>query len=59
MDSPETPDEVHRVDPDDGAIGKQLGEDAQRPADIGYDAKRNRVLVPILTGNRIEIWQLK
>ncbi len=29
------------------------------PADIGYDAKRNRVLIPILTGNRIEIWQLK
>jgi sugar lactone lactonase YvrE len=29
------------------------------PADIGYDAKRNRVLIPILTGNRIEIWQLQ
>jgi len=29
------------------------------PADIGYDAKRNRVLVPILTGNRVEIWQLQ
>jgi sugar lactone lactonase YvrE len=29
------------------------------PADIGYDAKRNRVLIPILTGNRVEIWQLK
>jgi len=28
------------------------------PADIGYDAKRNRVLVPILAGNRVEIWQL-
>lgn len=28
------------------------------PADIGYDAKRNRVLIPIFTGNRIEIWQL-
>jgi len=28
------------------------------PADIGYDAKRNRLLIPILTGNRIEIWQL-
>ena len=26
--------------------------------DIGYDAKRNRVLIPIFTGNRIEIWQL-
>src|SRR5436190_1979786 len=28
------------------------------PADIGYDAKRNRLLVPILSGNRVEIWQL-
>ena len=28
------------------------------PADIGYDAKRNRILIPIFTGNRIEIWQL-
>jgi hypothetical protein len=29
------------------------------PADIGYDAKRNRLLIPIFTGNRIEIWQLQ
>ena len=29
------------------------------PADIGYDAKRNRVLIPVFTGNRIEIWQLQ
>lgn len=28
------------------------------PADIGYDAKRKRVLIPILTGNRLEIWQM-
>lgn len=28
------------------------------PADFGYDAKRKRVLVPILTGNRVEIWQM-
>jgi sugar lactone lactonase YvrE len=28
------------------------------PADIGYDAKRNRVLIPIFNGNRVEIWQL-
>jgi len=27
-------------------------------ADIGYDARRNRLLVPILTGNRVEVWQL-
>ena len=28
------------------------------PADIGYDAKRKRVLIPIFSGNRVEIWQL-
>jgi len=28
------------------------------PADIGYDGKRNRVLIPILQGNRVESWQL-
>jgi len=28
------------------------------PADIGYDAKRQRVLIPVLTGNRLEVWQL-
>ncbi len=27
------------------------------PADIGFDAKRHRILVPIFTGNRVEIWQ--
>ena len=27
-------------------------------ADIGYDAKRNRVLIPVIAGNRVEIWQL-
>jgi len=28
------------------------------PADIGYDAKRRRVLIPVFTGNRLEVWQL-
>ncbi len=28
------------------------------PADIGYDAGRRRVLVPMLGENRLEIWQL-
>ena len=28
------------------------------PADIGYDGKRKRVLIPIFSGNRVEIWQL-
>jgi sugar lactone lactonase YvrE len=29
------------------------------PADIGYDAKRNRVLVPLFQANRVEVWQLQ
>jgi sugar lactone lactonase YvrE len=28
------------------------------PADIGYDGKRNRVLIPVFSANRVEIWQL-
>src|SRR5436305_3662335 len=28
------------------------------PADIGYDGKRHRVLIPVFSGNRVEIWQL-
>jgi sugar lactone lactonase YvrE len=28
------------------------------PADFGYDAKRNRVMIPLFTQNRVEIWQL-
>lgn len=38
--------------------GTNLIKGVPSPADIGYDAKRNRVLIPIFTGNRIEIWQL-
>ena len=29
------------------------------PADIGYDAKRNRILIPVFMGNRVEIWDVK
>ena len=28
------------------------------PGAIGYDAKRSRLLIPIVTGNRLEIWQV-
>ena len=41
-----------------GGRGTNLIKGVPSPADIGYDAKRNRVLVPIFTGNRVEIWQL-
>jgi len=38
--------------------GSNLIKGVPSPADIGYDAKRNRVLIPIFTENRVEIWQL-
>jgi hypothetical protein len=38
--------------------GTNLIKGVPSPADIGYDAKRNRVLIPIFTGNRVEVWQL-
>src|SRR5437899_12733903 len=41
-----------------GYISTNLIKGVPSPADIGYDAKRNRVLIPIFTGNRLEIWQL-
>ena len=28
------------------------------PADIGYDSRRNRLLVPLFNGNAVEIWSL-
>lgn len=39
--------------------GSKLISGVPTPADIGYDAKRNRILIPIFTGNRVEIWQLQ
>jgi hypothetical protein len=39
--------------------GTNLIKGVPSPADIGYDARRNRLLIPIFTQNRIEIWQLQ
>ena len=47
---------VHRVDAQ-GATSRLL-EDVESPADIGYDAKRNRVLVPLFTPNKVVIKQI-
>ena len=41
-----------------GGQGSTVIKGVPSPADIGYDARRNRILVPIFSGNRIEIWQL-
>ena len=43
----------------DSTQGTKIISGVPSPADIGYDGKRNRLLVPILTGNRVEIWQLQ
>src|SRR5882672_3047008 len=37
----------------------KLPSGVPRPADIGYDAKRSRVLIPLFTASRVEIWQLQ
>ena len=42
----------------DSAQGTKIITGVPSPADIGYDAKRNRILIPVFTGNRVEIWQL-
>jgi sugar lactone lactonase YvrE len=39
--------------------GTNLIKGVPSPADIGYDAKRNRVLIPIFMGNRVEIWEVQ
>jgi glucose/arabinose dehydrogenase len=43
----------------ENGAGTSLIKGVPSPADIGYDARRNRILVPIFTGNRVEIWQLQ
>jgi hypothetical protein len=38
-----------------GEMRKLIGR-VPAPADIGYDSRRNRVLVPLFNGNSVEIW---
>lgn len=38
--------------------GTKLIRGVPSPADIGYDSKRRRLLIPVFTGNRVEIWQV-
>jgi len=44
---------VYRVGAD-GKVSKVM-EDVEAPADIGYDARRNRVLVPLFNANQVII----
>jgi hypothetical protein len=48
---------VYRVDPD-GKVGIVVG-DLRAPAAIGYDATRNRVLIPLFEDNRVEVRELR
>lgn len=47
---------VYRVGPD-GSVTRVL-EGVEAPADIGYDAQRNRVLVPLFNANEVRILPL-
>jgi sugar lactone lactonase YvrE len=42
----------------DSAQGTRLIGGVATPADIGYDARRKRLLIPVFAGNRMEVWQL-
>ncbi|MDR7518093.1 MAG: SMP-30/gluconolactonase/LRE family protein [Armatimonadota bacterium] len=44
---------VYRIDA--GGMAKVVVKDVPSPADIGYDTKRNRVLIPIFTKNYLVI----
>jgi sugar lactone lactonase YvrE len=39
--------------------GTNLIKGVPSPADIGYDSKRHRILIPVFTGNRVEIWTVE
>lgn len=41
-----------------GATGRPIIRTGGEPADIGVDTKRNRVAVPFVARNLVEIWQL-
>jgi sugar lactone lactonase YvrE len=42
----------------EGGRGRPIIRTGGRPADIAVDTRRNRVAVPIIALNRVEIWQL-
>jgi hypothetical protein len=43
----------------DSTTGTKIISGVPSPADIGYDAKRKRLLIPLFTASRVEIWQLQ
>ncbi|HEX2168003.1 MAG TPA: SMP-30/gluconolactonase/LRE family protein, partial [Longimicrobiales bacterium] len=48
---------VYRIGPD-GQVTTAV-ENVEAPADIGWDSQRNRVLIPLFNGNRIEIREIR
>lgn len=48
---------VYRMTP--GGLYTPEVRGVESPADIGYDSRRHRVLIPVFTGNRIEIRPLR
>ena len=47
------------VVPTGGGAPTKLVGNVNSPADIGVDTKRNRVLVPLFTENRVEVFELR
>lgn len=46
---------VHVVE---GETMRRLVTQMPSPADFGYDARRNRITIPLFNGNRVEIWTI-
>jgi sugar lactone lactonase YvrE len=46
---------IHRVE---NGRSRQLVRDVPEPADIGYDARRRRLLIPLAMLGQLQIWQL-
>lgn len=49
---------VARVPGKDGVSVQELATGLEAPADLGYDAKRQRLLIPLFTENKVVIWPL-
>lgn len=48
---------VYRVSPD-GAVSTVV-ENVEAPADIGWDTRRQRLLIPLFNGNRVEVREVR
>jgi sugar lactone lactonase YvrE len=46
----------HSVHLIDGNVSRHLIGGIAQPADLGYDTRRNRVLIPLVIHGRVEIW---